>query len=115
MDKQKGTKKTFITRSKIQTGLDGSGIDVSKDTTSRALNRTGLVFRSPREMLLLKLQHIKPRLKFVETYDEKRREVWETVIWSDEIKIELLGRNTATRVWRKNGTSHNNQNSISKG
>jgi transposase len=109
---RKVQKDPFITRSEIQTDLKGAGIDVSKDTISRALNRTGLISRSPRKVPLLKRQHVKARLKFVETYEEKRREFWEKVIWSDETKIELFGRNTATRVWRKNGTAHNIQNTI---
>ena len=37
---------------------------------------------------------------------------WEKVIWSDETKVELFGRNTATSVWRKNGTVSKKYNSI---
>ena len=33
--------KPFITRSEIKTNLEGVGINVSKDTLSRALYRTG--------------------------------------------------------------------------
>ena len=29
----------------------------------------------------------------------------ENIIWSDEKKVELFGRNTATSVWRENGTA----------
>ena len=37
---------------------------------------------------------------------------WEKVIWSDETKVELFGRNTATSVWRKNGTAFKKHNTI---
>ena len=61
----------FITRSKIKTDLRGAGINVSKDTISRALYRTGFHSRSPRKVPLLKTKHVKDRLKFVETYERK--------------------------------------------
>ena len=49
----------FITHSKIKTDLDGDGINVSKDTISRALYRTGSHSRSPRKVPLLKTKHVK--------------------------------------------------------
>ena len=86
----------FITHSEIKTDLECAGINVSKDTISRALYRTGFHSRSPRKVPLLKTKHVKDQLKFVETYEKKGMQFWEKVIWSDEMKIELFGRNTAT-------------------
>ena len=80
--------KPFITHSKIKTDLEGAGINVSKDTISRALYRTGFHLRSPRKVPLLKTKHVKDRLKLVETYEKKGLQFWEKVIWSDETKIE---------------------------
>ena len=37
---------------------------------------------------------------------------WEKVIWLDETKVELFGRNRATSVWRKNGTAFKKHNTI---
>ena len=37
---------------------------------------------------------------------------WEKVIWSDETKVELFRRNTATIVWRKNCTAFKKRNTI---
>ena len=37
---------------------------------------------------------------------------WEKVIWSDETKVELFGRNTALSVWRKNGIAFKKHNTI---
>ena len=34
------------------------------------------------------------------------------VFWSDETKFELFGRNSATCVWRKNGTAFKKHNII---
>ena len=109
-----GQMNPFITRSEIKTGLEGAGINVRKDTISRALYRTGFHSRSPRKVPLLKTKHVKDRLKFVETYERKGMQFWEKVIWSDETKVELFGKNTATSVWRKNGTAFKKHNSICK-
>ena len=36
----------------------------------------------------------------------------EKVIWSDETKVKLFGRNTVTSAWRKNGTAFKMYNTI---
>ena len=100
----------FITRSEIKTDHQGARINVSKDTISRALYRTGFHSRSPRKGPLVKT--VKDRLKFIETYEKKGMQFWENVIWSDETKAELFGRNTTTSVWRKNGTAFKKHNTI---
>ena len=102
----------FVTRGEIQADLKEAGIDVNKDTISRAVNRTGFFSRSPRKVPLLKRRHVRSRLNYVKTYGEKTQEFWNKVIWSDETKIELFGKNTATRVWRKSCTAYNKKNTI---
>ena len=71
----------FITRSEIKTDLEGAGINVSKDTISRALYRTGFYSRSPRKVPLLKTKHVKDRLKFVKTYEKKGMQSWSLVTY----------------------------------
>ena len=102
----------FITRSEIKTDFEGAGINVSKNTSSRSLYRTRFHSRSPRKVSILKTKHVKDRLKFVETYEKKGMQFWEKVIWSDETKVKLFGRNIATSVWRKNGTAFKKHNTI---
>ena len=97
----------FITRSEIKTDLEGAGINVS---TGKALFL--IILRSPRKVPSLKTKHVKGRLKFVKTYEKKGMLFWENGIWSDETKVELFGRNTATSVWRKNGTAFKKHNTI---
>ena len=67
----------FITRSEIKTDLESAGINVSNDTISRALYRSGFHSRSPRNEPLPKTKHVKDRLKFVETYEKKNMQFWE--------------------------------------
>ena len=87
----------FIARSEIKTDLEGAGINVSKDTISRALYRTCFHSRSL-QVPLLKTQHFKDQLKFVDNYEKKNMQFWEKRICSNEAKVELFGRNTATSV-----------------
>ena len=61
----------FITHSEMKTDLERAGINVSKDTISRALYCTGFHSRSPRKVPLLKTKHVKDRLKFIKTYEKK--------------------------------------------
>ena len=48
----------------------------------------------------------------METYEKKNMQFWEKVIWLDETKVELFGRNTPTSVWRKNVTGFKEHNTI---
>ena len=72
----------FITRSEIKTEIEGARINVSKDTISRALYRTGFHSTSPRKVPLLKTNHVNDRWKLVETYEKKGMQFWEKVSWT---------------------------------
>ena len=87
-----------MTRSEIQKDLQEAGIEVSKETSKRSLNRCGLNSRSPRKTPLLKRKHVQDRLKFVDKYPCELDDLWNKVIWSDETKIELFGRNMGIGV-----------------
>lgn len=102
----------FVTRSEIQEQLQSAEVHVSKDTIIRTIHRAFLHSRSPRKMPLLKKRHVAARLKFVDEYIVKPDTYWDTVVWSDETKIELFGRNSASSVWRKRGESHSPKNTI---
>lgn len=105
-------KQPFITRREIQKDLKNAGIEVSKDTIKRSLNRTGLHSRSPRKIPLLKRKHVQDRLNFAKKYINESEEFWHKVIWSDETKIEIFGRNMNTSVWRKKNNELKPKNTI---
>jgi len=39
-------------------------------------------------------------------------EDWENIMWSDETKIELFGKNSTHRVWRKKNAELHPKNTI---
>ena len=72
----------FITRSEIKTDLECAGINVSKDTISRALYRTVFHSRSLRKVPLLKTKHLNDRWKLVEIYEKKGMQFW-SHLWAE--------------------------------
>ena len=88
----------LITRPEIKTNLEGAEINVSKLPLAD-LYIVHLSFKITKKSALLKTKHVKDRLKFVETYEKKGMQFGKKVIWSDETKVELFRRNTATSAW----------------
>ena len=91
----------FINRSENKTDLEGAGINVSKDTISRALYRTGFHLRSPRKEPFPENQTCQRPIKVCRNLWKENMQFWEKGIWSNETKVKLFGRNTATSVWQK--------------
>ncbi|KAK3544229.1 hypothetical protein QTP86_008324 [Hemibagrus guttatus] len=84
--------------------LQRAGTKVTKATISNTLRHQGLKSCSARRVPLLKPVHVRARLKSAREHLDDPEEDWENVIWSDETKIELFGKNSTCRVWRrKNG------------
>ena len=97
----------FVTRQELQTDLIRNGTNVCKRTINNELHRQDLYVksRSPRKTHLLKKTHLKSRLGFTKTNLNKEDGFLKHILWSDQCKIELFGRNGATHIWRKNGTA----------
>ncbi len=52
---------------------------------------------------LLKMMHKKGRKQFAEDKQTKDMDYWNNVLWSDEIKINIIGSDGVKRVWRQPG------------
>ncbi|KAK3514198.1 hypothetical protein QTP70_009439 [Hemibagrus guttatus] len=92
--------------------LQRAGTKVTKATISNTLRRQGLKSCSARRVPLLKPVHVRARLKVAREHLDDPEEDWENVIWSDETKIELFGKNSTCRVWRRKNAELHPKNTI---
>ncbi len=92
--------------------LQRAGTKVTKATIGNTLRRQGLKSCSARRVPLLKPVHVQARLKFAREHLDDPEEDWENVIWSDETKIELFGKNSTCRVWRRKNAELHPKNTI---
>ncbi|CAJ0943764.1 unnamed protein product [Ranitomeya imitator] len=106
------SKNPRTTRGDLVNELQRAGTNVTRPTISNTLRHHGLRSRSARRVPLLKPVHVRARLKFAREHLDDPEEFWENVLWSDETKLELFGRNTTCRVWRKKNTELHPSNTI---
>ncbi|KAF2366002.1 Transposase Tc1-like [Trinorchestia longiramus] len=97
------------THEELKDDLKPSGIQASKHTISRAPGREGLCSRTPHRTPLLKKHHVKARLKYANDHLNKPAVFWNSVLWSDETKIKLIGRNSTNHVWRQQNEQYKPQ------
>ncbi|CAJ0960556.1 unnamed protein product, partial [Ranitomeya imitator] len=106
------SKNPRTTRGDLVNELQRAGTNVTRPTISNTLHHHGLRSCSARRVPLLKQVHVRARLKFAREHLDDPEEFWENVLWSDETKLELFGRNTTCRVWRKKNTELHPSNTI---
>ncbi len=68
-----------------------TGLTFSRDTIRRALQRNGMHGCRPRKKPLLKPRHKKARLEFARAHADKDEDYWDSILWSDETKINVFG------------------------
>uniref|UniRef100_A0A8K9VEJ9 Transposase n=1 Tax=Oncorhynchus mykiss TaxID=8022 RepID=A0A8K9VEJ9_ONCMY len=101
------SKNPRTTRGDLVNDLQRAGTKVTKPTISNTLRHQGLKSCSARRVPLLKPVHVQAHLKFAREHLDDPEEDWENVIWSDETKIYIFGKNSTRRVWRtKNAELH---------
>ncbi|KAK3538581.1 hypothetical protein QTP86_006659 [Hemibagrus guttatus] len=106
------SKNPRTTRGELVNDLQRAGTKVTKATISNTLRRQGLKSCSARRVPLLKPVHVRARLKFAREHLDDPEEDWENVIWSDETKMELFGKNSTCRVWRRKNAELHPKNTI---
>ncbi|KAK3554809.1 hypothetical protein QTP70_033843 [Hemibagrus guttatus] len=106
------SKNPRTTRGDLVNDLQRAGTKVTKATISNTLRRQGLKSCSARRVPLLKPVHVRAHLKFAREHLDDPEEDWENVIWSDETKIELFGKNSTCRVWRRKNAELHPKNTI---
>ncbi|KAK3516887.1 hypothetical protein QTP70_028262, partial [Hemibagrus guttatus] len=106
------SKNPRTTRGDLANDLQRAGTKVTKATISNTLRCQGLKSCSARRVPLLKPVHVRARLKFAREHLDDPEEDWENVIWSDETKIELFGKNSTCHVWRRKNAELHPKNTI---
>lgn len=96
----------------LQKSLAYANIPVSESTIRKTLNKNGFHGRIPQRKPLLSKKNIAARLQFAQEHLDVPQQYWQNILWTDETKVELFGRNTQHYVWRKRGTAHQHQNLI---
>ncbi len=77
-----------------------TGVTISRDTIRRTLQRNGMHGCRPRKKPLLKPRHKKARLEFARAHADKDEDYWDSILWSDETKINVFGTDGFKTVLR---------------
>ena len=109
---RKVTSNPAMTSKDLQEHLAESNVHVHRSTIRRVLNDSGLHARVARKKPLLRKQNKQARLNFAKSHLDKPDDYWNHILWSDETKIELFGRNENRYVWRTEGSAFQEQNII---
>ena len=83
----------MVTHEELQEDWRPSGWSVTKRTISNEILKNRQKSLIPKKNPLLLKRHRDARLKFARQHKEKENSFWERVLWTDETKIELFGRN----------------------
>ncbi len=83
-----------------------TGVTISHDTIRRTLQRNGMHGCHPRKKPLLKPRHKKAHLEFARAHADKDEDYWDSILWSDETKINVFGTDGFKTVWRRKGEEY---------
>ncbi len=81
-------------------------VTISRDTMRRTLQCNGMHGCRPRKKPLLKPRHKKARLDFARAHADKAEDYWDSILWSDETKINVFGTDSFKTVWRRKGEEY---------
>ncbi len=79
-----------------------TGVTISRDTIRRTLQRNGMHGCCPRK----KPRHKKARLEFARAHADKDEDYWDSILWSDETKINVFGTDGFKTAWRHKGEEY---------
>ncbi len=83
-----------------------TGVTISCDTIRRTLQRNGMHGCRPRKKPLLKPRHKKAHLESARAHADKDEDYWDSILWSDETKINVFGTDGFKTVWHHKGEEY---------
>ncbi len=83
-----------------------TGVTISCNTIRRTLQRNGMHGCHPRKKPLQKTRHKKARLEFARTHADKDEDYWDSILSSDETKINVFGTDGFKTVWHRKGEEY---------
>ncbi len=92
----------FISTPKLQVKVkEQFGKDVTCRTIRNYVRKEGFKGRMARKKPLISKRNKRRRLAFARKHSKKPLSFWNSILWSDESKINLFGADGSHKVWRK--------------
>ncbi|KAI4904395.1 hypothetical protein NFI96_007379 [Prochilodus magdalenae] len=101
-----------VTAKELKKDLSDVGTEVSAQTIRRALHNEDLHARTPRRTPLLTPKNKKSRLQYAKSHVDKPQRFWDSVLWSDETKLDLFGTMDQRYVWRRKNQAYEQKNTL---
>ena len=101
-----------VTAKELHKDLAATGIEVSVHTVRRTLHAEGFHARTPRRTPLLIHKHKKARLYYAQGNLNKPQKFWNTILCSDETKLERFGAMDQRYIWRKENEAYVENNTL---
>uniref|UniRef100_A0A8C5N259 Transposase n=1 Tax=Leptobrachium leishanense TaxID=445787 RepID=A0A8C5N259_9ANUR len=111
--KRRVEKSPRVTAEELRKDLSDVGTEVSAQTIRRTLRNEGLHARTPRRTPLLSPKNKKSRLQNAKSHEDKPQTFWDSVLWTDETKLELFGPMDQRYVWRRKNKAYEEKNTLS--
>uniref|UniRef100_A0A8C5MEC7 Transposase Tc1-like domain-containing protein n=1 Tax=Leptobrachium leishanense TaxID=445787 RepID=A0A8C5MEC7_9ANUR len=109
--KRRVEKSPRVTAEEPRKDLSDVGTEVSAQTIRRTLRNKGLHARTPRRTPLLSPKN-KSRLQYAKSHVDKPQKFWDSVLWTDERKLELFGPMDQRYVWRRKNKAFEEKNTL---
>uniref|UniRef100_A0A8C5MW04 Transposase n=1 Tax=Leptobrachium leishanense TaxID=445787 RepID=A0A8C5MW04_9ANUR len=110
--KRRVEKSPRVTAEELRKDLSDVGTEVSAQTIRRTLRNEGLHARTPRRTPLLSPKNKKSRLQYAKSHVDKPQKFWDSVLWTDETKLELFGPMDKRYVWRRKNKAYEEKNTL---
>uniref|UniRef100_A0A8C5PFK5 Transposase Tc1-like domain-containing protein n=1 Tax=Leptobrachium leishanense TaxID=445787 RepID=A0A8C5PFK5_9ANUR len=110
--KRRVEKSPRVTAEELRKDLSDVGTEVSAQTIRRTLRNEGLHARTPRRTPLLSPKNKKSRLQYAKGHVDKPQKFWDSVLWTDETKLELFGPMDQRYVWRRKNKAYEEKNTL---